>query len=415
MTGLVKRYVRMETATLPYLRWLGKKHEISGYDYLNKDMLLRELEKLNIGNSFLITYVEGSQGKPHLIPITGLTKIGDEEIQYAFDEAKRRFISGEDHELFRFDDKSIRKGDYGTSNESSRAVMFEFYSNQRAFDEFRCERVSFSREIGGSSNENSLAKIDDRMAALRVELAKIEDMKRQIMADIKIQEDLRDFCARGCRAREVIRESNGDSSENGVVKEGIEGNDQIIAECPPWEYSYKLKLPVLFTDETDGENKFTDVNSWFTSITFLMDLQNITSRKSRLANLLANIGGSHQGMVTKALKLKENPTENDVLSELLKILNYNKSFIEHEIEKFQIDSKKQLMTQFHALRNMVALLYEKTALGKNHEITIDQITLREFKAKLPKIVSGNIIFRLGIENKKPLEIVELAQKILDCA
>ena len=43
------------------------------------------------------------------------------------------------------------------------------------------------------------------------------------------------------------------------------------------------------------------------------------------------------------------------------------------------------------------------------------MTLAEFESKLPKSITNEIVYRMESEGKKPLEIVQLAQKVLDSA
>lgn len=61
----------------------------------------------------------------------------------------------------------------------------------------------------------------------------------------------------------------------------------------------KINLPKIF--ESDTDEKFTDIVGWFESVCFMLDLNKVFSRKSRLAHVLSCVGDKHQSIVIRGL------------------------------------------------------------------------------------------------------------------
>ena len=173
----------------------------------------------------------------------------------------------------------------------------------------------------------------------------------------------------------------------------------------------KFNLPKIFESDTDG--KFTDIAGWFESVCFMLDLNGVFTRESRLAHVLASVGDKHQSMVIRGLQLIRDPTENDVCKELFKIKNYNQIYLKQQVKNFRIEPERQLLPQFEDLKSMLRALNLGIQEGPGKEEAIDLVCLREFEMKLPKTVTDEILYRLNCENKSPREIVRLAQRILD--
>ena len=441
MTGIVKRCIRMETATIDYLKWLGKKHGITGYYQMKREDLIEKLRELKVGEMFKITFIEDQYGETLLIPINSLTKFEEEKGEiflFDLDEARERFAENQSEELFRYNAEGIQNGVFGTMNEESKRVMAEFYyTDGKGYGKFIFDGEKFLQrkenqeggsfpstdidkdggvkgrrvdskksqegitEMGGiietgmegietgeeaienengveivsggeryrlsETSKNTLEHIRAEFSnnemnrglirSLAQKMAEADELERQVLQlwNEKVEKRIRENKNIWARINNLEGNDEGANAQIARLSQnmGIEqifGNNQTknsngesmvnqsraydSAESWGNTRTTKIKLPILF--EKGGSGDFTDIYGWYKNVKFLLDLQNITSRRARLALVISAIGGRYQSLVVKGIEGIMYPSEEDVFKRLLDILNYNRAFIKQEISQFKI-------------------------------------------------------------------------------
>jgi hypothetical protein len=157
--GLVKRHVRIETMTVALIEWLSNKHGIDSEG--NIDERVRQLKK--IGDSCLVTFIEGQSGFTYLIPVSGVIKQGikaSEELvpNYALEDAKELFARNL-RELFEYDINGVQSGEYGTSDREAYEIIGDFYKSESEFAAFVFDHDEFIKQI--TNKNGDLGKITE--------------------------------------------------------------------------------------------------------------------------------------------------------------------------------------------------------------------------------------------------------------
>ncbi|CBY39583.1 unnamed protein product [Oikopleura dioica] len=456
-TGIIKRCIEVSSATLVFLKKVATLTAIDGaYKYTKKEELLNKIKEY--GNGFWVTLVESRSGGVFLIPLTGafnIDQLQNKPTVFDLQGAKEAFARGFEKELYRFNEAEIEAKEFGTNDDNCKKTIEAFYNGDDtsgAFAHFKFDHVKVldrarnksstpapsepeesdgptvkdeSEESAREAASEWAAKAQQVKEQMRVAQERFESITRKQAEAIKKMDDKMearekrlnemDEAIEGLASMDEIlddttRQARPDVGVNNVniTRDLLDGND-----FSGINKGSKIKLPIIFGDKDKGLGKPTDVTDWYENCCFILNLQGITNKKTRLAHLVGSINGKFQGLVIRSIKEKRSPTEDDVLQTLLKLLNYNRSHLKSEISKFQIVRDRQLIEQFLELRNLIGLQDLKFPSPEARESTLDLLALREFEQKMPKAIAGQVLFRMESEGKSPRQIIQLAQKILD--
>ena len=417
--GLVKRHVRIDTMTLSFIEWLSKKHGISSEGNINE----RVKELKEIGDSCLVTFIEGQSGFTYLIPVSGVLKTGmntSGELvpNYELEDVKELF-AGNLGELFEYDTNGVQSGEYGTSDREAYEIIGDFYKSESEFatflfnhDEFMkqktIKRGDFGKKTGNVITKSMGKETNEKRAKMIVDQINKKKLETECL-----ERELRELMIGDDNNQSFVKDTN-------VQERTLINRDEMTGKSlrneTKFEVNYrggqrKINLPKIF--ESDNDEKFIDIAGWFESVCFMLDLNGVFSRESRLAHVLSCVGDKHQSMIVRGLQLIREPTEKDVCKELLKIKNYNQIYLKQQVREFRIEPERQLLPQFEDLKSLLRAINLGIQEGPGREDAIELVCLREFEMKLPKTVTDEILYRLNCENKSPREIVRLAQRILD--
>lgn len=147
--GLVKRHVRIETMTVALIEWLSNKHGIDSEGNINEQV--NELKE--IGDSCLVTFIEGESGYTYLIPVfgvmkTGMNTSGELVPNYELEDANELF-AGNLRELFEYDIYGVQliERDYGTSDREAYEIIGDFSKNESEYAALFFDNIEFMKQI----------------------------------------------------------------------------------------------------------------------------------------------------------------------------------------------------------------------------------------------------------------------------
>ena len=181
----------------------------------------------------------------------------------------------------------------------------------------------------------------------------------------------------------------------------VNANDVTTDASDNFTKNITLQVPVFKPDMLSAD-------SWISEAVFILDLSGISDINKVIAVLLAKLPSNIQFQVSAALKeVKKNGTPLTI-DEFTKQLNFaaKKSSIEieHDLANARMKHNENCRSFFLRLKSLVRM-----SLTSADADTLDNVTIREFRAKLPVNIKNNINFKTAPDSN----CVEMAQVIMD--